>query len=380
MFKMLSVMRLALSTQTGLTIRAKLMDSCKVNKRRITIWGTLTVAILTCCWLQPAARAQKQPASAESPSVAWRLPAGASAEDYVGAATCGACHRDEAGQYAKTVHASAAPAGVTVGTGCESCHGPGRAHVMAIGQSGGDATKVAAAKKLIYGFHGKAADNAARCLTCHESSKGQDLFNRSEHKLQGISCEQCHSAHLLQQTQKRERDEPQSPQAQFFSRPTLTEETRWLNQSLLKKSQPELCFGCHATIQAQFALPAHHRVPEGLMKCTDCHNAHGTANRPLLKQTSFEVCVSCHVEKRGPFVYEHAAVKVEGCVACHSPHGSVTRNNLLRREGRFLCLQCHVDPFAANVPHGRFGFQTRGECVRCHTTPHGSNVNEFLLE
>ena len=152
------------------------------------------------------------------------------------------------------------------------------------------------------------------------------------------------------------------------------------NQSLLRKQQPDLCFGCHRTIQAQFALPTHHRVAEGLMKCTDCHNAHGTLNRPLLKKTNWEVCVSCHVEKRGPYVFEHAVVKVEGCVACHSPHGSVTRNNLLRREGRFLCLQCHVNPFAPNVPHGRLGFQTRGECVRCHATIHGSNVNEFFLQ
>ena len=355
------------------------MDSLTENVKNLKVLASLVIVMVATLWLQSEVRAQKQPASAESPSVAWQPPEGTKAEDYVGAATCGACHQAQTAQFAKTVHAGAAPAGATVGTGCESCHGPGREHIAAIAESGSDAARLAA-KKLIYGFHGKPADNSARCLTCHETSKGQDLFNRSEHKLQGISCEQCHSSHLLQQTQNRERVEPQSPQAQFFSRPTLSEENRWLNQSLLSKGQPELCFGCHATIQAQFALPAHHRVPEGLMKCTDCHNAHGTLSRPLLKQTTFEVCVSCHVEKRGPYVFEHAAVKVEGCVACHSPHGSVTRNNLLRREGRFLCLQCHVDPFAQNVPHGRFGFTTRGECVRCHATPHGSNVDQFFLQ
>ncbi len=116
------------------------------------------------------------------------------------------------------------------------------------------------------------------------------------------------------------------------------------------------------------------------MSCTDCHNAHGTISRPLLKKAGWETCVTCHVEKRGPFVFEHAAVKVEGCVICHSPHGTIERNMLLRREGRFLCLQCHVNPFAANVPHGRLGFQTRGECVRCHATIHGSNVSEFFLQ
>jgi hypothetical protein len=52
---------------------------------------------------------------------------------------------------------------------------------------------------------------------------------------------------------------------------------------------------------------------------------------------------------------------------------------LVRREGRFTCLQCHVDPFAPNVPHGRLGFQTRGECVRCHATVHGSNSSPYFL-
>ncbi len=115
------------------------------------------------------------------------------------------------------------------------------------------------------------------------------------------------------------------------------------------------------------------------MKCTDCHSPHGTSNRATLRQSGWETCVQCHVEKRGPFVFEHSAVKVEGCTICHTPHGSVNRMLLARREERFLCLQCHVDPFAVNVPHGRLGFQTRGECVRCHANIHGSNFDANFL-
>jgi DmsE family decaheme c-type cytochrome len=115
------------------------------------------------------------------------------------------------------------------------------------------------------------------------------------------------------------------------------------------------------------------------MKCTDCHNAHGTNNQPMLRKTAWEACIDCHTEKRGPYVFEHAAVKVEGCAACHSPHGTVNRQLLLRREERFICLQCHVNPEAPNVPHGRLGFTTRGECSRCHVAVHGSNFSEFLL-
>jgi predicted CXXCH cytochrome family protein len=339
------------------------------------------VLVFLCFSAAAVSWAQKQPAASSAPPVSWRLPANAKADDYAGSQTCSQCHPAQNREYAKTVHATAAPSSATFGAGCEGCHGPGKAHAQAMMAAGGDTAKIDAAVKLIFGFRGKTADRAARCLQCHSSSPDQRMFERSEHKLQGLSCEQCHSAHLVNvTTRKNERADENFAQAKFFSAPTVAEESRWLTQSLLRQKQPDLCFGCHKAIQAQFALPTHHRVPEGLMKCTDCHDAHGTLNRPQLRKVNFEVCAGCHTEKRGPFLYEHAAVKVEGCTACHSPHGTVERNMLLRREGRFLCLQCHVDPAAINVPHGRLGFPTRGECVRCHAVIHGSNVSPYFLQ
>ncbi len=324
--------------------------------------------------------AQKQPAAHQGASVAWRPPVNSNPDAYATTEVCALCHSAQAEQHAKTVHAASAPKNAKYGTGCESCHGPGNAHANAMSDAT-NAAQIAAGKKLIFSFKGKPAENAARCLNCHSSSSDQRLFDRSEHKLLGVSCEQCHAAHLTTPVSATaRRAELRSPQETFFQVPALAEENRWLQESLLRKSQPDLCFGCHKSIQAQFALPTHHRVPEGSMKCTDCHEAHGTTNRPLLKKVNFEVCVGCHVEKRGPFVHEHAAVKVEGCTGCHSPHGSVERNMLLRREGRFLCLQCHVNPQAINVPHGRLSFATRGECVRCHATIHGSNASPYFLQ
>jgi hypothetical protein len=37
---------------------------------------------------------------------------------------------------------------------------------------------------------------------------------------------------------------------------------------------------------------------------------------------SMATCVKCHGDKRGPFTFEHAPVRLEGCGACHQPHGS----------------------------------------------------------
>jgi predicted CXXCH cytochrome family protein len=318
--------------------------------------------------------AQKQPAAIQPAATVWRTPTNIDPNAYASADTCSLCHAAQAEQHAKTVHAKAAPADAKV-SGCEVCHGPGKAHADAM-VAASTAAETAAGKKLIFNFTGKPAENAARCMSCHSSNADNRIFESSEHKLMGVSCETCHSAHLVVEPKLKTR----SAQADFFQLPALPEEARWLRESMLRKTQPDLCFTCHKTIQAMFALPTHHRVPEGLMKCTDCHQAHGTRNRPMLKKANFEVCTTCHTEKRGPFVYEHAAVKVEGCTACHSPHGTVERNLLLRREGRFLCLQCHVNPQAENVPHGRLSFTTRGECERCHVTIHGSNQSPYFLQ
>ena len=56
-------------------------------------------------------------------------------------------------------------------------------------------------------------------------------------------------------------------------------------------------------------------------------------------------CFKCHGDKRGPFVFEHAPVKLEGCATCHEPHGSANPRMLARAQIRFVCLECH-----ANLP------------------------------
>lgn len=257
------------------------------------------------------------------------------------------------------------------------CHGGGKAHADAMQAAQGDDAKTAAAKKLIFAFRENPKRNSERCMQCHQSSRDQKEFGRSTHIQHGVACNECHATHLV--VENTAAAGLRVPQEDFFAVPRVAEDNRWLHNSLLKKQQPDLCYGCHGNIRAAFALPNHHRVPEGLMHCTDCHETHGNSNRATLRQTGWETCTQCHVEKRGPFVFEHSAVKVEGCTACHTPHGSVNRMLLARREERFLCLSCHVDPFARNVPHGRLSFQERGDCTRCHSSIHGSNFDVNFL-
>jgi len=278
---------------------------------------------------------------------------------------------------AATASAAPHPGGVS---GCEVCHGPGKSHAEAEQDAGGDPAKQLAATHLIFSFHDNPKENSEHCLTCHITSQHQEMFDESQHMAAGVSCDQCHVSHLVKEVRDKSRGGLPYAQAAFFEVPQIPDTTRWLHNNLLKESEPALCFSCHGNIQALFALPVHHRVPEQLMKCTDCHNPHGSINRAMLDATNWETCVKCHVEKRGPYVYEHPAVRVSGCVICHNPHGSTNRMMLVRREGRQLCLQCHTGFHGqSGVPHSRLGFQASGECTRCHVTIHGSNFDPNFL-
>jgi predicted CXXCH cytochrome family protein len=345
------------------------------------------------------ASGQKMPESTQGPSIAASFVLG-NPEDYAGIDRCRSCHKPEFREYEKTSHAKVSVPGKSYVSGCEVCHGPGKAHADAIEAAEGDEGKTkraleehpifsfsvnakitaALTQSPIFRFRSNSKENAAHCLLCHISSKQQEFFEHSTHVAHGMSCDQCHTAHLVTEVKDQSKGDLNYPQGHFFQVPQLPDEVRWLHSSLLKQSEPALCFSCHGTVQAEFALPVHHRVPEGLIKCSDCHNPHGSLNRASLNAPNFQSCVKCHAEKRGPYLYEHASVKVEGCTACHTPHGSTNRHFLVRREGRQLCLQCHAGFHGLTAaPHGRLGFQTSGECTRCHTAIHGSNLDSFFL-
>lgn len=160
---------------------------------------------------------------------------------------------------------------------------------------------------------------------------------------------------------------------------------------------PQACFACHLEVRAQFQLPHHHPVLEGRMNCSDCHNPHkGNAIKSggtnfaqairggglaLLGQN--DTCAQCHSAQRGPWVYEHEALR-QGCVVCHSPHGSVNQR-LLNERNATLCLKCHIQEqtepgkiLIGDVDHSSFLQQGTCWSAGCHEEPHGSNVTPLL--
>ena len=146
-----------------------------------------------------------------------------------------------------------------------------------------------------------------------------------------------------------------------------------------------LCFQCHIDVRGQFSLPSHHPVTEGKLTCIDCHSPHKRSNHmgsgaSLLAEN--ESCLRCHAAQRGPYVFEHEALR-EGCASCHQPHGSVN-DKLLRVRDSNACLKCHFQqPSAGRLLIGGSDHTVRvqqGTCwtAGCHEAVHGSRVSPSL--
>ncbi|HTJ78850.1 MAG TPA: cytochrome c3 family protein [Rariglobus sp.] len=159
------------------------------------------------------------------------------------------------------------------------------------------------------------------------------------------------------------------------------------------RKSPEACFACHLEKRGEFSLPNTHPVMSGHVSCVDCHDVHsGNSIRGTgaSMETMNDTCVKCHTAQKGPFVFEHGAMR-EGCVACHSPHGSVNQKMLVSRDAN-LCLRCHLEtqilPGQINVNainHAGTSHNSRlmsGTCwtAGCHEAIHGSNVNNHFRQ
>ena len=263
--------------------------------------------------------------------------------DSADAAACATCHTEVVKGFAGNPHSEAARKPGGKGVTCESCHGPGKAH-----EEGGDVASIfdpaTATAKVV----------DEKCQACHGGKHVN--FERSAHGKGNVSCAGCHSVHAA-----------------------------GAPKHLLKLAQPELCYQCHNDIKPQFSMPFRHKVAEGLIQCTDCHDAHG-ADREDERHTSawqFDVCTKCHAATAGPFVYEHAAVKAEGCTACHFPHGGANPKLLTHANVNSICLQCHSPSLNSTtgqpaVPSHSNAAQGQS-CTSCHSNIHGSNVSNVFL-
>ncbi|MDE2184489.1 MAG: DmsE family decaheme c-type cytochrome [Alphaproteobacteria bacterium] len=232
---------------------------------------------------------------------------------------------------------------------CEACHGPSQNHVQSTPGPNG----IKALPAVV--FSGPNASPVAErnkvCLGCHQNGLRMDWAG-SQHQSADLACVSCHTIHVKK------------------------------DPILVKATQPEKCFSCHAEQRALTLQYSHHPVREGKVVCSDCHNPHGSPGPKLLKEVRVtDLCYSCHADKRGPMLWEHQPVR-EDCTNCHNPHGSVNPR-LLKEKVPFLCFDCHaatndmggvgVSKQSVAAHSGSMYLYGDRSCLNCHSQIHGSN-------
>ncbi|MCX6544578.1 MAG: DmsE family decaheme c-type cytochrome [Acidobacteria bacterium] len=306
---------------------------CKTLIRGVVLAGFVVA------WLATPGTAS----AATSPQAAAKAPAAHATGEFAGKDTCLGCHEDKGSALKDGPHARVFnPKSPISAQGCESCHGAGKEHAAA----GGDTTKIIAIGKL----SGQRASEI--CTTCHDRTK-HALWGGSQHDQRNVGCTSCHSVHAAKGPKQ-----------------------------LKAATEIALCGNCHKNITNKQNRFNHMPVREGKLSCSSCHNVHGSANVKLLKTgtTVNEACTSCHSEKRGPFLWEHMPV-VENCTTCHDPHGT-NNDRMLVAKQPFLCQRCHVTSRHPPTIYDNLTLKTSGNankiygraCAACHQMLHGSNA------
>ena len=258
---------------------------------------------------------------------------------------CAACHEAQVDHFERSPHA-AIRLEDEAALSCSACHGDPTAHI----EEGGDGPI------QTFGAGEFPKLESQVCQGCH--SVDHPRFLASTHAKAGLACSSCHSVH--------------SPKPSSLALLRSNTENVPRDEGNLASQS---CRGCHDDVFAQFAFNERHRLQEGILDCTSCHNPHEPSPRLALGGFKQQACVDCHTDKDGPFIFEHGSSRVDGCVSCHTPHGSPNRHLLKFQNVADACYSCHI-----SVPGFHTRFTSETQCTNCHSAIHGSNFDQAFLK
>jgi len=337
-----------------------LLTRSMLNNSSRGVSGALAGIVILASGLAISAQQPAKPPEAPKSAEPTKPAEPAKPADYVGSDTCKVCHEEIYNNFQKTPH-FAVETGARKGweqKSCESCHGPGSKHAESV-----SADDIRNPAKL------PAGQVDRTCLGCHLNQRTSGGRIATGHAKDQVACTTCHFVHGAG------------------------------GAKLVEHKKSEInakCASCHVCQWAAFNRPYKHRLPEGAMSCVDCHNPHATFRADSMKASfgNEPGCLQCHSDKRGPFVFEHPPMRLEGCGACHEPHGSANPRMLVRHQVRDVCLECHANlpipvstkfgtgkAVIGGVPPALHDLRTARfqNCTICHMKVHGSYVDRTFF-
>jgi len=244
---------------------------------------------------------------------------------YAGQAACEECHDDVSAVHAKDVHASVQ---------CETCHGPGAAHI-----EDPDIPM-------------KPANRKDDCLVCHRRLDARpgsfpQIVWTEHFKFVGvtdtnIACVSCHSGHEPLFTDHDLRKARLHPLIQDCADCHIGRTNEHLKQPA---DHPRIfhCTDCHPTIAASFAKAEHHAVD-----CTTCHlfiKENNFSGR-IVRNADPRFCLLCH--KKTDFKLNSETPKIEW-------PGHIEEVSDDPPDPKRKCVDCHMfnihDLYPKEKPH-----------------------------
>lgn len=278
-------------------------------------------------------------------------------------ATCGGCH---AGQRDPQTGLH-----VEAGIGCESCHGPGKEHILGKG----------AVDKIW-----NSVDPTKSCASCHSGYNqapnstrfpvgyrpGMTLeevgFVANTFKADGAPVAMHHKGAVPQW------------QASAHASAALT-----LNAN---DHASDRCYECHSTeyVLAQEAgqpfSVKDHPVNDGVT-CVTCHDPHGSNVPGQLREPAEELCASCHTGelgtnetfKAGSTLHHPQAEMLAG-------KGAIGVTATVGAHTEITCIECHMTGMNHQMkvlkPSDVIGTTTKDTCTTCHTNSSPESRDVYL--
>jgi cytochrome b subunit of formate dehydrogenase len=267
-------------------------------------------------------------------------------------AQCASCHKDEAAQYAGSIHGLSKAMGASAAASCVDCHG---SH---------DMQPVKHLDSPVFKLN--LAQTCSKChsnpgITAEYRMKYPNVASQYADSIHGRallqmglilapSCNDCHGVHNIKR---------------------IVDRSSTVNHANVAAT----CGKCHLGIEKTYNASIHGQIlakgnPNGPV-CTDCHSAHQITSTAggNFKAASDERCGRCHKDRLEHYrdTYHgkamalgrpNVASDVAACYDCHGYHDVLPRSNpashLSKANIVGTCQKCHPGAnakFAEYVPH-----------------------------